>query len=103
MRCGAAAFGRDDGVSLRRRGLRGALPPSAQDDGLLGRGEPEVAEEVGDGAGLDDGGGAEGQVADGADELLELAGDAGAFAGVVAVVGAGGELVDQQAAGFGYK
>ena len=46
---------------------------------------------------------AEGQVADGADQLLKLAGDAGALAGVVAVVRAGRELVDQQAAIFGYK
>jgi len=65
--------------------------------------QPDLAEEVGDGAGLDDIGRAERQVADGADELLKLAGDAGALAGVVAVVRTRREFVDQQVTIFGYK
>ncbi len=65
-------------------------------DGGTFCGEPEVAEEVDDGGGAEDVGRAEGEVADGADVLFELAGDAGALAGVVGVVGAGGEFVDEE-------
>ena len=58
--------------------------------------EPDIAEQVGDRGGLHDADVAERQIADRADCLLELAGDAGAFAGVVAVVRARGEFVDKQ-------
>ncbi len=58
--------------------------------------EPDVAEEVDDSGGLDDGGISKGQIADGADVLLKLAGHAGAFAGVITVVRARREFVDEQ-------
>src|ERR1700691_6611879 len=57
--------------------------------------EPEIAEQVGDGGRLYNRHVPQGKVADGAHQLLELAGDAGAFAGVVAVVRARGEFVDE--------
>lgn len=58
--------------------------------------EPKVPEQISDGGGLDDGDISQRKIADGAHALLELAGDAGALAGVVAVVGAGREFVDEQ-------
>ena len=60
--------------------------------------EPDVAEQVDDGGGLNDGCVAQGKIADGPDVLLKLAGDAGAFAGMVAVVGPRRELIDEQVA-----
>ena len=59
---------------------------------------PDVAEEVGHCGGRAKGSGAERQAADGSDLLLELAGDAGVQREVAAVVGAGGELVDDEVA-----
>ncbi len=65
--------------------------------------DPDLAEKVGDGGWLDDFDVAEGKVADGANMLLKLAGHAGALAGVIAVVRARGELVDEEVTIFGYK
>ena len=59
---------------------------------------PDVAEEVGHCGGRAKGSGAERQAADGSDLLLELAGDAGVQREVAAVVGAGGEFVDDELA-----
>jgi len=58
--------------------------------------EPEVAEEVDDGGGANDGGVPEGKIADGAHVLFELRGDTGALACMIGVVRARGHFIDQQ-------